>query len=139
MCSSDLLEPNDMERVVIFSFLLDFAHESRFKRRKKILGGGEIIGLVVLIVEKGLLGAESLGGRDGVSGVTLDDIRHRRFTFGIGEVSDSIHPTIGEMVPDSVLKIDEAAGLLELSRYAGTTEVVPLLRGGGMDRAELIW
>jgi hypothetical protein len=72
----DELEPNNMEHVVILSFLFDFAHESGIQRGKKELGGGEIVCFVVLVVEENLLGAESLGGRDGVVGMTLDDVQH---------------------------------------------------------------
>jgi hypothetical protein len=43
------------------------------------------------------------------------------------------------MVPDSVLKVNETAGLRQESRHASTTKVVPLLGGGGTDRAELVW
>jgi hypothetical protein len=71
--------------------------------------------------------------------VTLDDSGHCRRDLRIGEVCDDIHPTIGEIVPDSVQKVNEAAGLRKESRHAGTTKVVPLLGGGGMDRAELVW
>jgi hypothetical protein len=40
------------------------------------LGGGEIVRFVVLVVDEELLGAESLGGCDGVAGVTLDNVCH---------------------------------------------------------------
>ncbi len=70
----DELKPDNMERVVVLSFLLDFAHESGIKRREKELGGGEIVRFVVLVVEENLVGAESLGSRDGVARVTLDDV-----------------------------------------------------------------
>ncbi len=94
---------------------------------------------VVLVVEENLQGTESVGGRNGVVGVTLDDVGHCRRVLRIGKVSDGIHPTIGEMVPDSVLKVNKAAGLCKESCRAGTIKVVPLLGRGGMDRAELVW
>jgi hypothetical protein len=64
-----------MERVIILSFLFDFAHESRIQRGKEELGGGKIVCFVILVVEENLLGAESLGGCNGVAGVTLEDVR----------------------------------------------------------------
>ncbi len=86
-----------------------------------------------------MLGAESLGGSNGVAGVTLDNFQHCQRVLRIGEVSNGIHSAIGEMIPDSILKVNEAAGLRKESRHAGTTKVVPLLGGGGMARAELVW
>ena len=116
-----------MERVIVFSLLLDFAHESRIEGREKNLGGGKTFQCVVLFVEGKVLGTESLGVRDGVAEVTLDIVCHLGCIFGIGEVSNGVHPTIGEMVPDSVLEVDEAADLREGGHHAGTTKVVPLL------------
>ena len=43
----------------------------------------------------------------------------------------SIPQAIGEMVPDSILNVIEAASLHKESRHAGTTETVPLSGGGG--------
>ena len=128
-----------MKRVVVIHFLLDFAHKSRVERRKKELGCGEIVRFVVLVVEEKLLGTKSFGSRDGVAGVTFDDIRHRHGVLRIWEVGNGVHPTIGEMVPNSILKVDETAGLRKEGRHASTTEVVALLRGSGMDRTELVW
>lgn len=42
------------------------------------------------------------------------------------EVSDSVRPAVGEMVPDSVLEVDGAAGLCKESSHAGMTEFVPV-------------
>jgi hypothetical protein len=72
----DELEPDNMERVVVLSFLLDFAQESGTKRGEKELDGREIVCFVVLVVEENLPGIESLGGRNGVAEVTLDNVRH---------------------------------------------------------------
>ncbi len=118
-----------MEQVVVFYFLLDFAHESGVKRREKELGGGEIVHFVVLVVEENLVGAKSLRCRDGIAGVAADDICHHGGALRIGEVSDGIHSAINEMIPFSVLKINETAGLSEEGRHAGATKVVALLRG----------
>jgi hypothetical protein len=52
----------------------------------------------------------------------------------MGEIGNKVRPTIGEMVQDSVLKVYETAGSRPESRHACTTEVVPLLGGGLMDR-----
>ncbi len=125
----DELEPDDMERVVVFCFLLDFAHESGVKGSEKELGGGEIVCFVVLVVEENLVGAESLRCRDGVAGVAPDDICHHGEALRIAEVSDGIHSAINEIIPYSVLKIDETAGLSEEGRHAGATKVVAVMRG----------
>jgi hypothetical protein len=45
----DELEPNNVECVVILSFLFDFAHESGIQREKEELDGGEIFRFVVLL------------------------------------------------------------------------------------------
>ena len=116
-----------MKRVVVVHLLFDFAHESGIKGGEKELGGGEVIRLVVLVVTEELLRAESLCGRDGVARVTLDDVRHHGGALRIREVGDGVHPTIDEMVPDGVLKVDETARLGKEGRHAGTTKVVPLL------------
>jgi hypothetical protein len=73
----DELEPNNMESVVILSFIFDFAQESGIQRGKAELGGGKIVCFVALVVGENLLGAESLGSCNGLAGVTLDDVRHR--------------------------------------------------------------
>ncbi len=66
-----------MEQVVVHRFLLDFVHESGIKRGEKELGGGKIICFVALVVEENLLGMESYGGcKNGVAGVTLDNVQH---------------------------------------------------------------
>jgi hypothetical protein len=62
----------------VFSLIL-------LKRGEKELGGREIVCFVVLVVEENLLGTESLGGRNGVAGVTLDNVRHLVNAFsGLG-------------------------------------------------------
>ena len=66
-------------------------------------------------------------------------LHHHGWVLLIGEVHNGVHPAIGEMVPDSVLKVNEAAGLHREGHHAGMAEVVPFLGGRGMDRAELIW
>ena len=77
--------------------------------------------------EEKLLGAESLCSRDGVARVAFDNILHRGQVFKIGEIGNGVHPTIGDMVTDSFLEVDEAAGLREEGCHAGTTKAVPLL------------
>ncbi|KAI2497946.1 hypothetical protein MHU86_16552 [Fragilaria crotonensis] len=121
------LEPDDVKRVIVVHFLFDLAHESGIKGREKKLGGGEVVRLVVLVVTKNLLGAESLRCRDGVARVAPDDVRHHGGAFGIGEVSDGVHPAVDEMVPNGVLEVDETTRLGKEGRHAGTTKVVPLL------------
>jgi hypothetical protein len=129
----DELEPNNVEWVVVLRFLFDFAHESGIERGEEKLGGGKIVCFVVLVVEDKLLRAESLAGCNGVAGVTLDNICHHGRVLRIGEIGIGVHSTPGTMVPDSVLKVNETAGLCKESPNAGTTKVVPLLGGTGMD------
>ncbi len=74
-----------MKRVVVFSFLLDFAHEGRIERGKEELGGGEVVCLIVLVVAEKLQGAKSLRCRDGVAGVAPDDICHHGGAPRIGD------------------------------------------------------
>ena len=118
-------------------FYPSFCSWEKDQERRDELGGNEIVCFVTLVVEKNLLGTESLGGCNGVAGVTLDNVWHCWRVLRI--VSDGIHPAIGDMVSDNVLKVNEAAGLRNESHHAGTTKVVPLLLGWCMDRAELVW
>lgn len=74
-----------------------------------------------------------------MAGVSLDDICHFRGILRIGESRNGVHPTVGEVVRNSVLGVNKSTGLRKESCHACTTKVVPLLGGGGMDRGELIW
>ncbi|KAI2491562.1 hypothetical protein MHU86_23013 [Fragilaria crotonensis] len=73
------------------------------------LDGSAIITLVVLVVQHELLGAESLGGLDSVTngfGRRSSSAAHSRGR----KVCNAIHSTVGEMIPNGVLEINEAAG-----------------------------
>jgi len=128
-----------VERVQVFCLLLDFAHESRRKRREHKLDGGAIVTLVVLVVQHELFSAESLGGLDRVTRVAFDDVRHQQFVFGVGKVRDAVHSAIGEMIPNCVLEINKTAGRGKGGRQASAAVVVTFLRCAGVDRSELVW
>ncbi len=64
------------------------------------------------------MGTESFGRCNGVTGVTLDNICHHGQVLRIGKLGNGVHPTVGEMVPDSVLIVDKTAGLSVESWHA---------------------
>ena len=99
-----------MKRVSIFDLFFNLTHKSRRKRGKEILNRGTVVVLVVLVVAKELLGAEVPGSLNRVPGVTLDDVSHRDGIFRVGQIRDGVHSTISEMVPNSVLEVDETTG-----------------------------
>ena len=72
--------------------------------------------------------------------MTLDNICPCWHIFRIRGKGNGVHPTIGEVVSDSVLDVKKAADLCDEGCHAGTTKAIPLLqRGGGLHRVELVW
>ena len=127
-----------MKRVRVFCLFLDFAHEGRQEQQEHKLDGGAIIALVVLVVQRELFGAESLGGLDCVARVALDNVGHQQLVFGVGKVSDSVHSAISEMLPNGFLEVNETAGWGEKGCHAGAAVVVIFLRGAGVNGSEFI-
>ncbi|KAI2503665.1 hypothetical protein MHU86_10789 [Fragilaria crotonensis] len=71
--------------------------------------------------------------------MAFDDVRHQQLILGVGKVCDAVHSTVGEMIPNGVLEINEAAGRGKGCWQASAAVVVTFLRSTSVDGSELIW